>query len=126
MQTIISHHARLVVVNYAYTKDGTGCHKFQLIPGVNIITPEEWDAAKDDSDIKRMIKAGEIEIGPRVESVPSALKKLTAAAATELVTETNDPRMLDQWSSSEKRTGVQDAIVAQKTKLANVGKKLAQ
>lgn len=85
-----------------------------LLPGPNQVSAEYWNAVKDQCagyEQCGILVVGEGEV-PESKDPGKQLKTLSAADALVVIAETSDPNLLTRWMNSDKRSGVQQAIIA--------------
>ncbi len=80
-----------------------------LVPGVNNITPEEWEKFKAPKLAQILIDKGEIV--PQEEDKDIA--DLNAKDAIELIEDTFNVALLEEWKAGEERKTVIEAIEKQ-------------
>lgn len=109
-------------------------HGFRIVPGINQMPDAAWERAKDTRVIKQMLKdkvlidqtPKELKEAPALEAPsietdeeddrprqPSALKAVGQKKAIELVGETLDLQLLEDWRAQDDRPKVLAAIKAQ-------------
>lgn len=111
---IKSSEARVHTIGYGYaaTTGGTGRKslEFRLLPGINEVLSEAWDAAKKLPVVQHYIRTGAFQ---ELELDRSGLRHLTVDAAITQVGQTFDRDLLKQWKGSETREPVISAIELQ-------------
>lgn len=97
---------------------------FRLLPGVNEVDAASWEKVKDSTFSKWYLEQGLVEIihepksngkiselsGDGSKNDSSAIKKLAAKKALEIIKETYDPALLNKWAQTETRKQVLKAI----------------
>ncbi len=84
----------------------------KLLPGVNIVDAELWEAAKKQKMTELHIKEGHL-----VELGSKELQAQPEKTAVKLVKETVDTAALETWASKDKRSSVKKAIKEQLEKV---------
>lgn len=111
---IKSSDARVHTIGYGYaaTVGGTGrkALSFRLLPGINEVLLEAWEAAKKLPVVQHYIREGVFQ---PLELERSGLRHLTVDAAIDQVKQTFDRDLLKQWKGSETREPVISAIELQ-------------
>jgi hypothetical protein len=80
-----------------------------LIPGANKISEAEWKDFSSHPIMKKLVDEGEVEAQEKEKS----FKDLSATKAIELVKDTHDVSLLNEWKEEDSRKTVHEAIDAQ-------------
>jgi hypothetical protein len=116
-----SNLARVDSIGYAYGKHSGGSSQaltLRLLPGVNEVPVEQWEAAKKLSYTQHHLKEKNFEELGAISK--PGLKQYTVEGAIELVEATFDRELLRQWKGVETREPVIAAIEVQIGNLAPV------
>lgn len=91
--------------------------ELKLLPGINKVPSELWglfyneeDPSKGFEAIHILVDSGAIKIEV---SEKSKFAELTIGEARRMIRETFDPKVLNEWQASDKRSAVQRAIQEQ-------------
>lgn len=91
-----------------------------LLPGVNAVSAETWEAAAQTPSVKRLVDADYLSVIPAAKSPAAATENKLPASdkeALKLVADTVDKALLESWLASEKRGAVKKALSAQLDKI---------
>lgn len=96
---------------------GVGDAKKDLLwkPGINAVSSEDWAVVSKYPEVQKLIKEGMLVV--HSEKAGEDLAKLSIEKACETVSNTLDLDLLSQWSKSEKRDAVKEAISSQVSKI---------
>lgn len=88
----------------------SGHGRIRLSPGANVVSYDDWQAAKKLRIIKHFIDAGQLIEGAVVDGEGKSLAEMKPAEAIKLINETLDKARLTGWLESEDRAQVRTAI----------------
>lgn len=109
---------------------------FMLVPGINQLSDETWQRAKETFAIQAFLKTGELTDETPAPAVPSeqaesreseetssALSSLNVDQARGMIRKTFDLDLLSLWESQDQRASVLREITSQKAKIEAATKK---
>ena len=96
-------------------KTGAATGSVMLVPGINNVEKNKWDACKELPTIKRLQEEGllKIHIGTDDTDEDFSLAKATVKEAVGIVRKTWNLLLLEEWKACESRPGVSKEIAAQ-------------